>query len=397
MNKDINAVFRRTMCIQYALYYGVLGIFLPYFNLYCFNLGFSGFQIGLLSAVRSLILITFSILWGIAADRFGARKPLFIFCSWASAVLWLLYLDQSDYGMFFAVTVICMIFFAPLISFMEAFTMDVLSPAKQTYGRIRGWGTISFILIVTLAGWMTDRYNMKFIIVSIFAGLLAQALFSFRMPSLPRLRNTENGFGAGTVFLRQRHMVVFLFCNFLMLVSHGTYYGFFSIHLERLGCDRAFIGMAWALAAGAESLVMFGGNRIFRKISIENALVFSFVMATLRWLILYATKSPALILISQVLHAFTFGLFHIAGILYMDRHAPAGAKTMGQAVNNAIPYGLGMLIGFLLNGWLFEPVGAFNLFLVSSFIAMTGGLVLKIFYMTESGSRRASVRESGSL
>ena len=39
--------------------------------------------------------------------------------------------------------------------------------------------------------------------------------------------------------------------------------------------------------------------------------------------------------------------YDIAGILYMDRHAPAGAKTMGQAVNNASLYGLGMLIGVI--------------------------------------------------
>ena len=31
---------------QYFIYFGVLGIFLPYFNLYCYHLGFSGLQIG---------------------------------------------------------------------------------------------------------------------------------------------------------------------------------------------------------------------------------------------------------------------------------------------------------------------------------------------------------------
>ena len=52
---------------QYFIYFGVLGIFLPYFNLYCYHLGFSGFQIGVLSALRSLVMVLFPLTeleWG---------------------------------------------------------------------------------------------------------------------------------------------------------------------------------------------------------------------------------------------------------------------------------------------------------------------------------------------
>ena len=42
---------------QYFIYFGVLGIFLPYFNLYCYHLGFTGLQIGIVSALRSLAMV----------------------------------------------------------------------------------------------------------------------------------------------------------------------------------------------------------------------------------------------------------------------------------------------------------------------------------------------------
>ncbi|MBI5061913.1 MAG: MFS transporter, partial [Desulfatitalea sp.] len=51
---------RGILAAQYFLYFGVMGIYLPFFNLYCYKLGFSGWQIGALSAARSVTLILFS-------------------------------------------------------------------------------------------------------------------------------------------------------------------------------------------------------------------------------------------------------------------------------------------------------------------------------------------------
>jgi MFS transporter, PPP family, 3-phenylpropionic acid transporter len=179
---------------------------------------------------------------------------------------------------------------------------------------------------------------------------------------------------------------VFLICAFLMLASHGTYYGFFSIHLENLGFGSTFIGFTWAMAPLAEMAVMLGSNRIFKRFSLESILIFSFLLATLRWLILFHARSPHIILISQLLHAGTYGAFHIASILYIDRLAPAEAKTLGQAVNNALTYGLGMMAGFLFNGALYESLGGFALFGISGGIACLGGVLFTGVHLAGTGN-----------
>lgn len=124
---------------------------------------------------------------------------------------------------------------------------------------------------------------------------------------------------------------------------------------------------------------MIKSDKIFKRFSLENVLVFSFMIATLRWLILFFVKSLGLILISQVFHAVTYGAFHIASILYIDLLIPDKAKTLGHAANNAVTYGLGMTVGFLFNGYFYNSIGAFNLFIISSLIALSGGL---IFYFS---------------
>ncbi len=366
---------------QYFLYFGVLGIFLPFFNLYCYHLGFSGFRIGILSAVRSVVMVLFPIIWGALADRLNARRPIYILCNFCSALIWMLYLFTVDFWPMLVITVFYGMFYAPIISFLEAFTMDLLGREKKSYGRIRAWGSISFIMIVLVLGKIIDLYSVEIIVVLVLAGSLMLSTISTRIPDIQIAQKKRLTPGARSLI--DRRALVFLFCAFLMLVSHGAYYGFFSIHLENLGYGSTFIGLTWALASAAEILVMIRSDRIFKRFSLEAVLIFSFLVAALRWFILFFAQSVPAILLSQVLHAVTYGTFHMASILYIDRLAPDKAKTLGQAVNNAVTYGLGLMVGFFFSGYLYEITGSFVLFIISCLIALSGGLFFWGFCMLD--------------
>ena len=367
--------FRLVIGSQYFLYFGVMGVFLPYFNLYCYHLKFSGFQIGVLSAIRSIALVLFPLVWAGLADRFHIRRPIYIFCSFISTAIWAFYLYTTDFWAMLLITIFYGVFYSPIISFLEAFTMDVLGTEKKSYGKMRGWGTIAFIMTVLLMGKVIDIYSIEIIIILIFYGSMAQALISIKIPDIQIKKQTS--FSSNAKVLLKRPVIVFLFCAFLMLVSHGTYYGFYSIHLENLGYGKTFIGVSWALASIAEIIVMIKSDIIFKRFSTDNVLFFSFMVAVLRWLGLFFTTSPVIILFLQILHAVTYGTFHVSSILYIDSLTPDEGKTLGQAVNNAVTYGLGLMVGFFINGYLFETLGTFTLFMISSFIALGGGLLLK--------------------
>ena len=386
MNKHPKNSFKLVIGSQYFLYFGVMGVFLPYFNLYCYHLKFSGFQIGVLSAIRSIALVLFPLVWGGLADRFHIRRPIYIFCSFISTAIWAFYLYTTDFWAMLLITIFYGVFYSPIISFLEAFTMDVLGTEKKSYGKMRGWGTIAFIMTVLLMGKVIDIYSIEIIIILIFYGSMAQAIISIKIPDIQIKKQTS--FSSNAKVLLKRPVIVFLFCAFLMLVSHGTYYGFYSIHLENLGYGKTFIGISWALASIAEIVVMIKSDIIFKRFSTDNVLFFSFMVAVLRWLGLFFTTSPVIILFLQILHAVTYGTFHVSSILYIDSLTPDEGKTLGQAVNNAVTYGLGLMVGFFINGFLFETLGTFTLFLVSSFIALVGGLLLKCSQMMDHKTTR---------
>jgi PPP family 3-phenylpropionic acid transporter len=375
MDNNPKNSFKWVIGSQYFLYFGVMGIFLPYFNLYCYHIDFTGLQIGVLSAIRSVALILTPLIWGAMADRFRIRRPIFILCSFVSTTIWAFYLYTTDFWLMLIITVFYGIFYSPIISFLEAFTMDVLGKRKKSYGKVRGWGSIAFIITVIVLGKIIDLYSIEIILTLIFFGSLAQALISIKIPDIQIKKQTS--FSSNAKALLKRRVIVFLFCAFLMLVSHGTYYGFYSIHLENLGYGKTFIGISWALASIAEIIVMIKSDSLFKHFSIDNVLFFSFMIAVFRWLALGFVTSAAGILFLQIFHAVTYAMFHVSSILYIDSLTPDEAKTLGQSVNNAVTYGLGLMVGFFINGYLFETLGTFTLFRISSFIALSGGLILK--------------------
>lgn len=356
---------------QYFIYFGILGLYLPYFNLYCYHLGFSGAQIGTLSGVRSATLVLFPFVWGALADRYQRRKSIYLFCNMAALAAWCGYLATTAFVPMLVIAVVYGIFFAPLISFLEAYAMDLLGKDKKAYGRVRVWGSVSFILVVTLMGRLIEHFGIGMIVPLILAGAVLQTAAGGLLP--PAAAMPPPTTDKALARMPWSRTVVFLVCGFLMLASHGTYYGFFSIHLEDMGLPATTIGIAWAVAVLAEILVMINSKRLFALASLETVLRASFAIAALRWLILALSPHPAVILGSQVLHAFSYGTFHMASILYMDRLTPGPAKTLGQAANNAVTYGLGLMVGFMANGALFDGLGTRWLFGASAVLALCGG------------------------
>ena len=79
---------------QYFIYFGILGLYLPYFNLYCYHLGFNGSQIGMLAGLRSATLVLFPFVWGALADRFRRRKSIYLLCNALACVAWAGYLKD---------------------------------------------------------------------------------------------------------------------------------------------------------------------------------------------------------------------------------------------------------------------------------------------------------------
>src|SRR4030042_5493790 len=118
--------------------------------------------------------------------------------------------------------------------------MEWRGEEKKSYGRIRAWGSISFIAVVVFLGKAIEHFSVEIILPLVFVGSLLQTGMSLKIPKTgssserPALHQLKR--------LYTRPVIWFLICSFLMLMSHGAYYGLFSIHLEHWGYSKTFIG-----------------------------------------------------------------------------------------------------------------------------------------------------------
>ncbi|MGB5984526.1 MAG: MFS transporter [Desulfobacterales bacterium] len=364
---------RYVVGLQYFLHFAVMGIYLPYFNLYCHQLGLSGSQIGILGGVRTAATVIFPLIWGHLADRFNIRRPLYIACTLGATVVWAAFVVTDRFGPMALLMGLYGLFYAPLISFLEAFAMESLGKEKRRYGALRAWGTLGFILISLGLGPLIGPAAMKMIVVLILAGSALQALSALALP--PVIRAPGTVWGATLKSYAKLPVVGFLAAAFLMLVSHGAYYNFFSIHLAELGYSGTIIGLSWALASAGEMVVMFLSASLFGRVHLKRVLLASFGVAALRWIILAEMTHPAALLGSQLLHTITYGTFHMASILYIEEASSANNKTMGQALNNALTYGLGLMVGFFGSGVLYQQAGPRVMFWASAGTALLAALI----------------------
>ena len=119
--------------------------------------------------------------------------------------------------------------------------------------------------MVVVLGKVIDLYSVDVILILILCGSILLAIGSFSIPTIASQKKDRTS--PGTRSLLTKRVMVFLFCAFLMLVSHGAYYGFFSIHLANMGLSGTWIGISWALASIAEILVMIRSEKLFNRFS----------------------------------------------------------------------------------------------------------------------------------
>jgi PPP family 3-phenylpropionic acid transporter len=234
----------------YFAYFAALGIFAPYFPLYLKSLGFGGPAIAILLALGPVSRFLFPALWGLWADRAGHRKLLVVLTSCgACGAFSLLYWAQS----FWAVALVLFLYgflLAPSIPLVEGMVQEESDRRRFAYGPVRLWGSLGFIASTLFYGRLLDRQPVETILMGI---LLFSSLTLFPAVALPSGRDraplTRRSLRSE---LMRSETLRFLAATTLMQASHGAYYAYFSLHLDRHGYSRSAIGAYWTLAVAAE-------------------------------------------------------------------------------------------------------------------------------------------------
>jgi len=364
----------------FAAYFAAAGALAPYFPLYLEHRGLTAAQIGIVMAVAQGMRIFGPTVWGWLADHTTERVRILRFTSVAAAICFLPLLFPGGFGYVLLTMFAVHFFMTGQIPIAEAMTATQLRGDPQAaarYGRLRAWGSISFVVVVLATGVALDWVGVALQPCLVLVLLAATAMAGQLVRDAPHAPHATAGVSVRALFAEPRVRWFFL-SVLLMIFAHGALYTYFSLHLAGLGYSKSAIGVFWVLGVIVEIGFFFVQGRVFARFDPFRLLAASFALAALRFaLIAEVAHVIVLLIIAQTLHAATFAVHHSASILTIQRWFHGSATARGQALYVSIGYGVGGTAGSLLAAWLWTTLGASAAFLSSSVAALLGWLAVR--------------------
>lgn len=371
----------------YFFYFGLLGTLVPYWSLYLKDLGFSAAGIGALMAIPQLTKVGAPNLWGWLADRSGQRLRIIRFGNLMAAIAFLpVFWIDTFWAMAFLLVAFSFFWNAVLAQF-EVLTLQSLGDQAHRYSHVRLWGSVGFIVSVLVLGELLDQLGTR-LLPWVLSGLLWLLwLGTLTLPAgSPHKTKAHGARQSMLAVMARKEVYLFLLASFLMQMSHGPYYTFYSIHLENLGFTKFVTGGLWALGVLAEVGLFVVMHILMRRFSIPWILTGSLILAAVRWLIIgLCDDSMVWLVMAQCLHAATFGSFHAASIAWVQHQFGDALAGQGQALYSSLGFGAGWAVGAGLSGLLWPSWGV-KLFLASSILSLAAAGLMVL-----GGVVRASV------
>jgi len=338
----------------YFVFFGALGIFLPYFAPWLVAHGLAPAEATRVLSLTPLMSLLVPPLAGLVADARRARVWLLRIGSLATFLAFLGFFRAHTRVELYVVTAIFAFCRAPLTSLIDATTLSHVRHHGGSYGRIRLWGSLGFLVAAAASGAVIEKSGIGVIVAVAVWALALGAAVAFGLPAPPPVER-KGVVGAWLHLLGEADWWIFFVAVALAQMATAAYDSGFSLHLMRLGFGGRFIGAAWATGVAAEIVLMALSGRILARIGAPTLFAIALTTAALRWTLLARVVSPVAILCLQPLHGVTFGLFWVAGVtLVRDRgHA---APTAAQGLFSAA-VGSGSLLGMNVAERLLERGG----------------------------------------
>ena len=357
----------------YLCYFAILGVFLPYWSLYLQSLGLRPADIGALTAISLATKVVAPNLWGWLADHTGRSMRIVRLACLAALVFFagVYPAGNSFAGLALVITLFSFFWNAALPQF-ESTTLNHLGIHVHRYSGIRLWGSVGFIVSALLAGVLVQRWGIGGLLLLLFGALW---LNSLTVPEQPQ-RDTRPQQQPLSGVIRQPAVIALLLVCFLNQFSHGPYYAFFSIYLQELGYSRPLIGALWGLGVVTEIGIFLLMPRLLPALGARVLLLTAMALTSLRWWLLgrYAGQL-GLLLFSQTLHAFSFGVYHATAIHLIHQFFSGRHQGRGQALYSSSSFGAGGALGSLAAGYLWSSWGPEATYLLAAGVSALGFVV----------------------
>ncbi len=345
----------KKLSLFFFFFFSIISVYVIFLPKILSSIGYSALEIGIIFSCSPLARF---ILPFVFRKYFTMSKNIFYFALVGMVLTGLFfYVSVNNFWLFLIANVCFGVFVGIVIPYVESYSLKVLQ--RQRYGKARLFGSLGFIVLslILAQNLQNPLVGLDFLFATMFITAIFGFLIVARNDDFKSAHKTSNI----SLWAHKR----FWISLFLLQVSFGGFYNFFTIYESAQGISLQMISWMWTFGVCCEILFFYFQAPVLKTFEMPRLMSFAFFVTFIRWMILYLYPDVVgFIFLSQSFHAISFALLHSAAFSHL--HVIYKNNPLASQFYYGISFGLGGFVGSIIAGYLYGEY----LFLVCAFIAL---------------------------
>jgi PPP family 3-phenylpropionic acid transporter len=362
---DPGASYGQRVALYFAALFVIYGVLVPFLPVWLDGRGLNANEVAIVTALPFILRLAVTPTAAIFADRLGAHRLFIVASAWAGLAAALLLGRMHGFWPILLVAALLSLSAATMMPLAEAIAVKGVRLYALDYGRMRLWGSLTFVIVGLIVGAWIDTSGTEAALWVMIGGAVLTVAAAHALPRPAEPAATEPAapsalapprvVSAEVLRLFQLPVfVAFLVAASAAQASHALFYTFGALHLQAQGISGAWVGALWAIGVMAEvALFAVAGSRL-RHLSPPTLLAIGAFAAIVRWAVMSFDPPLAVLVPLQLLHALTYGATHLGAILFVARAVSDDVSGTVQALYATFASGVAMGFATYASGPLFQ-------------------------------------------
>lgn len=298
-----------------------------------------------------------------------------------ASISYLGFLYNGGFAWLIIVTVIMSLFYNTIQPVLDSMALQIAKHnSKFSYGTLRFFGAAGFAFTTIITGQVIDAVDITAIFIVSSITMFLAFIFCFFLENESIEEKAVNAYkGVGSV-IKNPSLLFLLFCVFLVSLGATTIWNFYSTYLKDNGASDSLVGYGLSFQGLCELPIFYFSARIILRLGLKTTLIITILATAIRMMLYYIIKTPIATLPVELLHGFSWSLFWVACVEYVNKLVDEHWLATGQSLLYASYFGIGAIAGNYWTGYFInQGMTIQEIFLLNAVIVLITGVMAWIF------------------
>lgn len=377
--------------VVYFLVFCCTGAWLPKLYDYCMHKGLSEGESALILSITPIMMFVVQPVYGFLADRLGYKKTLLMSTSLAS-ISYLGYLHDGGFTWLIVVTVVMSLFYNTIQPVLDSMALQIAKHnSKFSYGTLRFFGAAGFAFTTIVTGQVIDAVDITAIFIVSSITMLIAFVFCFFLQDEEYEKTSVNAYSGVWSAIKNPSLLFLLFCVLLVSLGSTTIWNFYSAYLKENGASDSLVGYGLSFQGLCELPIFYFSARIILRLGLKTTLVITVLATVIRMVLYHVIHNPIATLPVELLHGFSWSLFWVVCVEYVNKSVDQRWLATGQSLLYAAYFGIGAIASNYWTGYFINSgMTVQGIFLLNAGVVAVVAVSILLFMKKKVGHTRTA-------